>query len=363
MPNFIFPSKAFNYLQRLALNYEHAGPKPLAQIIKHGHIAIEEEADRSYDFGQDFYGHNVIVFLPPNIIGPITISQQTLMTQRLRDDLAECAKGISNEYVHTVRFELIDENDPLYQSSQMLSGKPPINPDNLSFWKPGQIRIFVSHRDTHKAGAHALADALQQFGISCFVAHDTIEPTKDWQREIEKALDTMEIFLALVTPDFHDRVWTDQEVGIAKARNVPMISIKLGAVPRGFIAEKQAIQGVEGHPERSAHAIYKVIRDNIKQGGRMQGALITAFCETPDFAEAQIRFDLMNKLVEKLSETELQQIKDAFEKNEKLHNAFYLTNQHQRLLKFLTRTTDQKFKFDKVKIVSEAEELDEEIPF
>jgi hypothetical protein len=51
---------------------------------------------------------------------------------------------------------------------------------------------------------------LRSFGVSAFVAHENIEPTK-WQDEIEKALLSMNALAAILMPGFHESKWTDQE--------------------------------------------------------------------------------------------------------------------------------------------------------
>src|SRR3989338_10334905 len=51
----------------------------------------------------------------------------------------------------------------------------------------------------------------------------------------------MEAFVALMTEDFHESDWTDQEVGCAFGRGVPIIAIKLGRDPYGFIGKFQAL--------------------------------------------------------------------------------------------------------------------------
>jgi hypothetical protein len=86
-----------------------------------------------------------------------------------------------------------------------------------------------------------LKENLLVYGISCFVAHTDIRPAKAWQDEIENALSTMDAFVALMTENFHESDWTDQEVGFAFARGVPMIAVKFGRDPYGFIGKFQAL--------------------------------------------------------------------------------------------------------------------------
>lgn len=47
--------------------------------------------------------------------------------------------------------------------------------------------------------------------------------TKPWQLQIEKALGTMQAFVALVHPEFNDSVWCQEEVGWALSRRGPSL--------------------------------------------------------------------------------------------------------------------------------------------
>jgi len=73
----------------------------------------------------------------------------------------------------------------------------------------GDFRVFLSHKVAVKKETAELKEKLACYGISCFVAHEDIHPTTAWQNEIENALATMDGFIALMTPDFHDSLWTD----------------------------------------------------------------------------------------------------------------------------------------------------------
>lgn len=117
------------------------------------------------------------------------------------------------------------------------SPKPPAN------WRdnPSRFRLFVSHIAEHKAKATRLKTCLEPYAIDAFVAHEDIYPTLEWQPEIEKALNTMDAFLAIHTPGFSKSIWTQQEIGFAVARGVKIISLQMGEDPTGFISKQQAL--------------------------------------------------------------------------------------------------------------------------
>src|SRR6516225_1978448 len=102
-------------------------------------------------------------------------------------------------------------------------------------WGDDGYRIFLSHKAEVKREAGALKDKLGLFGATCFVAHEDIQPTKAWQDEIENALKSMDAFVALLTKKYHYSKWTDQEVGFAVCRGVPVIAVRFDIDPYGFI--------------------------------------------------------------------------------------------------------------------------------
>src|ERR1041384_1587955 len=71
------------------------------------------------------------------------------------------------------------------------------------FWRKGMLRVFVSHLATRRDVAGKLQEALLKFGVSCFIAHNDIEPTEEWQTQIETALATCDALVALLHKDFH----------------------------------------------------------------------------------------------------------------------------------------------------------------
>lgn len=75
---------------------------------------------------------------------------------------------------------------------------------------------------------------------SNLLAHDDIEATKDWHEEIWKALRACDAFVGLVTEEFNDSAWCQQEVGAALALNKPRLLVRLGPKdPPGFAGRFQ----------------------------------------------------------------------------------------------------------------------------
>ena len=118
--------------------------------------------------------------------------------------------------------------------------------DMRRIWGPhhqqGKL-VFLSHRATHRGQVSNVKEALESQGFSCFLAHEDVMPSLSWQAEILNALNTMDVFVAFVTDDFHQNGgWPDQEIGYAHKRDVPRVFVKLGrADPAGMVAAEQAL--------------------------------------------------------------------------------------------------------------------------
>ena len=242
MAEFDLPRRFSTYRLRVHAHYSNSGNKLLCDLIGKSHAYVMEET--VYD-GLDggTYGHDVQLFLPMEELSKVDINDIDVVTRQICADLNTVSNSVKNEFFANVRLELFDEYEENCQRAKPLQSQPDPDADSLSIWKQGMVRLFISHRDGHKAKANELAEALEPYGISSFVAHDSIQPMTIWQTEIVRGLETMEIMLAFVTDDLHDSIWTNQEIGFALGRNVPIVSLKLqDQDPSGFIGKQQALK-------------------------------------------------------------------------------------------------------------------------
>ena len=157
--------------------------------------------------------------------------------------------SISNDWLGVDGYELFPENKVvngnIYKFGPIVGNSKAIpSEDELStIWEPSKLRFFISHRDIKKSGAKELGVELKKYGLSCFVAHDSIQAMSTWKHEIMKALQTMDAFVCYITEDFYASEWTNQEVGYALARGVPIYLYSVDKTdPKGFKSDTQAIK-------------------------------------------------------------------------------------------------------------------------
>lgn len=362
---FILPRKVPNYLARLHQQYQRSNIIELRDLIANATASVREGTEHdNWNGGVD--GHDVCLYLSLEDLHDISLDEQLSLAQKLCDDLNKLASSIGSEYFHQVHIEIEDETDAGFQKAVPMGARRVPDADDLSIWKPGFVRLFVSHKDRYKGAANVLAEALEEFGISCFVAHDTIEPMSEWREEIMRGLDTMEAMLVFLTDDFSGSTWTNQEVGFALGKEVPVISLKLEkSDPPGFISHVQALKGRLESPDEKVEELYGLVSSVVGNSERMSSGLVRAFVASHSFGEAMNRFDRMERVVKTLTDDQLGEIVSGFHENDQLYNAGYLTSRYNRLTNYLRNCTGVEYEIAGRRLVAKVSKIaiDEEIPF
>ena len=195
---------------------------------------------------------------------------------------------------------------------------PTVDTSGDGLWRPGQIRAFISHLASEKEFAGAVSDELATIGVQGFVAHDTIEPSLEWQAEIERALRTAHVFVGLVHPGFSMSYWTQQEVGWVVGRGIPLFMVRLGEDPRGFPAKFQAPSLVGRDAQRVATAIAVWLSQEATFGTTVTDRLISEVRTAGSYVDAEaaaLRVEEMGKLSASL----LNELERAYLSNNQLY--------------------------------------------
>jgi hypothetical protein len=162
----------------------------------------------------------------------------------------------------------------------------PTATDENRIWRKNRLRLFFSYVSRVKVEASALKAALCPYGIDAFLAHEDIEANADWRRDVEYALRSMHGLCALITPDYHESEWCDQEAGYALGRAVPMLSVNWGHAPYGLIGKQQAIKGNLSSEECAAKIFDVLCKEGPLITVLMEG-LVRALVLAPTYASAR----------------------------------------------------------------------------
>lgn len=205
--------------------------------------------------------------------------------------------GVNSKWVYAKEL-LVDEQDTLVlriadelEVPHNFTVAASLQVVEATFWEPNHFRLFLSHLSTFKKTTGQLQRALLRYGISAFVAHVDIEPTKEWLDEIEAGLYSMDALAALLMPGFKESNWTDQEVGIAVGRGTLVIPVIKGLNPYGFVSKYQGLHAAGKTVATVAKELFEILANSPKTRSRM------LFCLT----ETTLQSTKVDEAVEKLS--------------------------------------------------------------
>lgn len=107
-----------------------------------------------------------------------------------------------------------------------------------------RITAFLSYSSAQKQICGKLKSLLIDYcGYKVFIAHEDIQGSRVWEDEIISNIVSSDFFIPLLSKDFRESNFADQEIGIAVCLKKKIIPIKLDATnPYGFIQKYQAIQ-------------------------------------------------------------------------------------------------------------------------
>jgi TIR domain len=237
------PKNIERCLAALSRLYAQDGLRLLQEIIVNAQIRIVEEWKYYEYWNGGTCGHALYLVIPEPLFLAAAKERDDIQT-KICSDLNDL-HHVQHESVAEVFLEMDvpEDRDWRQESGLLVSTTGIIAPDSVTrIWGDKGFRLFLSHKSEVKKETAELKEKLGLFGVSAFVAHEDIEPSRTWLAEIENALHSMDAFAALVTENFHDSDWTDQEVGFALARRVPVIAVKLGRDPYGFLGKFQALR-------------------------------------------------------------------------------------------------------------------------
>ncbi|MGQ8367100.1 toll/interleukin-1 receptor domain-containing protein [Glaciecola sp. 1036] len=351
--NFVLPQKVISALKRIRNYYETNDESILSRVINSSYVFVDYGA--IYDnWNGGMHGHNVTLFVPEDEMVLIKLETQAEVSKKIKDDLHKVLPKIQDEFISEVYIEQIDENDSQYSLAEPISNPPSVNPEKTGLWAKGKLRVFLSHRDSHKAKAHELANALEPYGVTTFVAHDAIKPMKEWQKEIENGLNTMEIMLVLLTEDFHHSNWTNQEAGFALGKGIPIICLKVSNCdPQGFIGARQALKVPYDDIYVHASEIYKALIDHLGMGKRLKQIIIESFISSSSYTDAMEALQRLKSTIDSLDEAEFRLIVDGYKKNNQLYGCAGIHTKRLSLIGFLEVTTGKRLKVEGLSQITE----------
>lgn len=313
MPSTGYPKPTSEVIATLADIFRHQGRGEILELLENAHARFDQINYDNWNGGTSTWALRLEVPVP---LYAAVEPRLTAVEKELLAKLSYLDRLYPNDPVGEVTVTPINPG-----ASALGQRMAPSEIEVRRLWPEGRFRLFLSHLAKHKAEVSKLKDELELFGVAAFVAHEAIQPSLEWQREIELALRSMHGLLALITPDFHASLWTDQEIGWAFGRGVLVVPVRLGADPYGFAGKVQGISGSLEQPKALAKAVFETLLANPQTHGDVRRALSKAFCESGSFNQSiQLRDYIPN--IADFTDEEKTAMRHACETNDQLASAY-----------------------------------------
>jgi hypothetical protein len=283
------------------------------EVLRAGEPQLEQPEFDNLDGGTYYY--TLTLRVPVEVFARLGDQVRTL-EERIAQRIAQLQRAPDRHHVTAVAIQPSMVDPRRVEEVVVARSESPVP----QFWAPGQFRLFISHVSSHKQRAEYLRQELSRYHISGFVAHETIEPGKLWQREIEAALRTMQAMAAVITPDFHESKWTDQEIGWALGSGTYVLPIRREADPYGFIGEIQGIQARGKKVHEVADEVFDVLLRETRTRGAMLDALTARFERTDSYREARDNMTLLERAAP-LPERLIRRVEVAVRSNDQIADA------------------------------------------
>lgn len=368
------------FLKSLEIKYENDNNIICHKIVHNAQYYDHDEWEYD-DAGVEFRRYSLIIQIPKPIYAD-TVGSHASLSEKIREDLNIHFRAL-NEYIN--KLNIIVSNDLSQASGRRQSYDKvensdsvlvePSSDDESRIWGKNSLRIFISYLSKDASKTANLKEKLKQYYVSSFVAHDTIDPSREWQKEIEMALQTMHVMVPLLTDKFNESKWTDHEVGIAMGLGVPIFPVKFKYDPYGFIGKYHALKG-EG---KSSDQLALDLMGNFLKNDRLNDLAIKAYLDSLRHVK---RYDQGNKLskilpyIKNLSPKQVDDMLKIYNNNSGLKRSFGFngkgsTKYGPGLIYYIENATNDKFKITDTNRISrilpaaeeESESFDSDIPF
>lgn len=163
-------------------------------------------------------------------------------------------------------------------------------------WRNGYFRVFISHITKKKEQASCLKAVLEEYGITSFVAHEDIEPTSEWEKEIQRALNSMDCMVPMLYDGFHQSHWCDQEVGVAIGRNITVIPLLVDGDSYGLLGAYQGIKIKGMYPNTLAKKIFEILCNNANTRPKYLSSIINLLLSSSNQGIAEKWLNMIEKI-------------------------------------------------------------------
>jgi hypothetical protein len=308
-----FPQSTEAIIESLIQVFKHQNKLETVNVLENAEAKIEETGYDNWDGGTFYY--TLSLGIPLRLFAHLE-SRIGQFEEAIAKKLSSILRDTGNQHLNRVVIA------PILANPVTNKTVPKTTEDDVGrIWQPNSFRLFLSHVSNYKKEISAVKDELEIYRISGFVAHQDIEPTKEWENEILIALNSAQALAAFLTPDFNQSQWTDQEVGVALGCGLLVIPINIGIDPYGFMARKQAMHGSFEKVEQLTIDLIEVLLKHATTSKPMCEALVRAFEKASSFINAR-KVSQMIISANNFTQEQLSRIQQACNNNDQVCKSF-----------------------------------------
>ena len=196
-------------------------------------------------------------------------------------------------------YPVVDEEPEITSIEFRLSREEDYEKKELSTYIGRTVRVFISYATNTTQEREFAGDfkrALERFGLEVFLAHEDINPSSDWQEAIIENLKSNDIFMPIITENFRQSLWTDQESGMAVIEKKLIIPVAVdGHVPYGFLGKFQAYRQDSKLPISVSKIVEAIMQRKPELAISLLDSLIKSFAASFNYDDAGLKSSLLLK--------------------------------------------------------------------
>jgi hypothetical protein len=193
------------------------------------------------------------------------------------------------------------------------------------------FRIFLTHLAQFKFFATELKSSLSRYGVDAFVAHEDINPGKEWQEMMLVALRSCNSLVAILHHGFHASDWCDQEVGLAIGRGIPAVPLRIDLDPYGFLGAVQAVPASNAGAKDAARQVITILIRDKRTSSHLTDSIVSRLARASSFDQANLLSDFLATHSTSLTWDHIERLREARKINGELEGSFDFDSNLQKI--------------------------------
>ena len=202
-----------------------------------------------------------------------------------------------------------------------------------------QLKVFISYSSEDRFLGRVFKQSFENYaGFSVFLAHEDISPATEWELKIIKEMKNSDVVIPLITKNYRNSEFTDQELGMALAWEKIILPIKLADInPYGFIKKFQALKCKNDEYSVINGVVSTVLvliesKEFNKHRNVVIESVVKAFCQSSSFKMTRTIIGILTK-INKFTDDQITSFKKAIKNNDQIYKEYYALPGFKKILR------------------------------